>query len=128
MPKLSVSNARLREGVWKGLLVASQERTAPPQIEVIHLATPLDGVELEADREMANVWTLSVPIPSRLISDGVQTFLVREASQGETLARFSIAAGEPLREDVLAELDLLRAELDLLKRAFRRHCVEVAEG
>ena len=82
---------------------------------------------MDADREMANVWTLSVPIPSELISDGVQTFLVREATQTETLTRFSIAAGEPLQEDVLAELDLLRAELDLLKRAFRRHCSERAE-
>ncbi len=127
MPKLSVSNARLREGVWKALLVASEDRTSKPQIEVIHMATPLAGVALDADREMANVWTLSVPIPPELISDGVQTFLVREATQTETLTRFSIAAGEPLQEDVLAELDLLRAELDLLKRAFSRHCSERAE-
>jgi hypothetical protein len=29
-----------------------------------------------------------------------------------------------LDEDIRAEVDLLRAELDLLKRAFRRHCSE----
>jgi hypothetical protein len=29
-----------------------------------------------------------------------------------------------LAEDIRAEMDLLRAELDLLKQAFRRHCVE----
>jgi hypothetical protein len=32
----------------------------------------------------------------------------------------------PLEEDIRAEVSLLRAELDLLKRAFRRHCAETA--
>ena len=33
-------------------------------------------------------------------------------------------AGEALAHDIRAEIDLLRAELDMLKRAFRRHCLE----
>ena len=28
--------------------------------------------------------------------------------------------------DLRAEMDLMRAELDMLKRAFRRHCVETS--
>jgi hypothetical protein len=33
-------------------------------------------------------------------------------------------AGEVLSDDFRSEVSLLRAELDLLKRAFRRHCLE----
>jgi hypothetical protein len=32
-----------------------------------------------------------------------------------------------MEDDLRAEVDLLRAELDMLKRAFRRHCLETAE-
>ena len=40
------------------------------------------------------------------------------------LAQFTLVAGQPLDEDIRAELSLLRAELDLLKRAFQRHVRE----
>ncbi len=127
MAELTISNARLREGVWQGLLVAPQENAELPEIEVLHFAEALRDVRLRPDAEMANVWTLSVPIPAALVSDGVQTFLVKEKSSGRTLARFAIAAGAPLEEDLRAEVEFLRAELDLLKRAFRRHCLETAQ-
>jgi hypothetical protein len=42
------------------------------------------------------------------------------------LGSFSIVAGDALAEDIRAELSLLRAELDMLKKAFRRHCVETS--
>ena len=32
--------------------------------------------------------------------------------------------GEPVEDDLRGEIDLLRAELDMLKRAFRRHCID----
>ena len=66
----------------------------------------------------------SVPIPTALLSDGVQTFLVRDPATGATLGHFTIVTGVPLEDDIRAEIDLLRAELDMLKKAFRRHCVE----
>ena len=71
-------------------------------------------------------WTVRVPIPADLISDGVQSFVISDATTGTTLSSFAIIAGDALAEDIRAEMDLLRAELDLLKRAFRRHCVETA--
>jgi len=52
----------------------------------------------------------------------VQTFLIREAEGGETLAHFTIVAGAAADADMRAELDLMRAELDMLKKAFRRYC------
>ena len=62
--------------------------------------------------------------PGRLLSDGVQTFLISDPDTGEKLASFAVLAGDALGDDIRAEMDLLRAELDMLKRAFRRHCVE----
>jgi len=67
---------------------------------------------------------VKVPVPASAISDGVQTFVISDGDTGDVLNTFSILAGDAIGEDMRAEMDLLRAELDLLKRAFRRHCVE----
>lgn len=49
-----------------------------------------------------------------------------ETTQGQALGDFSIIAGDAAGEDIRAEMALLRAELDMLKRSFRRHCRETA--
>ena len=54
--------------------------------------------------------------------------MILDRSEERVLASFSIVAGDALAEDIRAELSLLRAELDMLKKAFRRHCVETAEA
>jgi hypothetical protein len=79
-----------------------------------------------ADDKPGN-WRVSVPIAAGSIADGIQVYLIADAASGEKLAAFSIAAGDVLQDDLRAEVELLRAELDMLKRAFRRHCVETAE-
>lgn len=119
-PRLEV--ARISAGRWLAEVVTSPGGEAPA-IEVWHQETRLDGVET-GPAAAAGRWTVSVPIPAALLSDGVQTFVVREAGTGATLGHFSIVAGAPLEADLRAEIDLLRAELDMLKKAFRRHCVE----
>ncbi|TCP40608.1 hypothetical protein [Rhodovulum marinum] len=120
---LRLTATRLRAGVWEGVLDGAAGE-APPAIEVVHLETPLSGVTLTPDADLPGRYAVRVPIPADLLSDGVQTFVVREAAGGATLASFAIVAGAPLDHDLRAEIDLLRAELDLLKKAFRRHCVE----
>jgi len=50
--------------------------------------------------------------------------LVEDGKTGGKLGSFTVIAGEALGDDIRAEMDLLRAELDMLKRAFRRHCLE----
>lgn len=119
--KLSVTKARLRNGVWEGVLNGPAGDT--PNISVTHLDQPMENVAL-TDTDTNGQWQLTIPVPSDLISDGVQTFLILDPETGARLASFAIAAGAPLSEDLRAEVDLLRAELDMLKRAFRRHCVE----
>ncbi|MCK0095897.1 hypothetical protein MWU60_09995 [Yoonia sp. F2084L] len=120
MGKQSLMNAQIKAGVWQGDLVGAGENT--PQVQVTHLGVALEGVTCTHDGTH-DVWRLTVPIPPTLINDGVQTFLVRDAD-GTTLAQFSIVAGEPLADDLRAEIALLRGELELLKKAFRQHCNE----
>jgi hypothetical protein len=56
----------------------------------------------------------------------VQTFLIRNRDTGETMQHFTVITGVAMEDDLRAEVDLLRSELDMLKRAFRRHCLETA--
>ena len=111
-----LEGSRIAAGHWEGLWTGAAE----PDLKIVHQERDLPGLVCEALGE--GRWRLSLPIPVELLSDGVQTFLLRAAE--ETVGHFTLIAGQPLEADLRAELDLLRAELDLLKRAFRRHCVE----
>jgi hypothetical protein len=71
-------------------------------------------------------WAVRVPIPAEALTEGVQTFVIRDVATEEKLTHFTIITGVAMEEDLRAEVDLLRAELDMLKRAFRRHCLETA--
>lgn len=124
---IELTKLRLVEGVWHGALKHHGRADWSPNIEVTHLDFPVDGVTVEEDR-VEEHWRVSVPIPVDRIADGVQTFVIRDRSADEILGNFSIIAGDALADDIRAELTLLRAELDMLKKAFRRHCVETADG
>jgi len=123
MGEMEMTKTRIRAGVWEGVLTAAPEGPTP-RLEVLHLGTPVDGVTVTADPAAPGRYQVEVPIPAELLHDGVQTFVIRDAAGGAALASFSIVTGEPLEQDIRAEIDLLRAELDLLKKVFRRHCVE----
>jgi hypothetical protein len=112
---MKIINAELRAGVWTGELV---DGTAEG-LQVLHEGQALDGVTATAlpDRDGTRI---SVPVPAALISDGVQTFVVAD-SKGRVLTSFAILAGDVLAHDLRAEIALLRAELDILKSAFRKH-------
>ncbi len=124
MSNLTLTATRLFEGVWEGVLTASDvDGNYQPEIEVTHLGAPIDGVSVTEDNTQG-YWVVRVPVPVETLMDGVQTFSIADQRSGETLSSFSILAGEPLSDDIRIEIDLLRAELDMLKKAFRRHCVE----
>ena len=124
---IELTKLRLVEGVWHGALKYHGRDDWQPNIEVTHLDFAVDGVEVQEDR-VEEHWLVSVPIPADRISDGVQTFVIRDRREETVLASFAIVAGDALAEDIRAELSLVRAELDMLKRAFRRHCVETLSG
>jgi hypothetical protein len=84
-------------------------------------------VAVTAVPERSGEWLVQVPVPAELLSEGVQTFLIRNMATGEKLQHFTIITGVAMEDDLRAEVELLRAELDLLKRAFRRHCLETMD-
>lgn len=124
MSELSLVKTRIHAGIWEGVLSGGLDTGEAPVIEVLHLEQPIKTVAVIADTEAPDTWSVKIAIPPELLSDGVQTFLIRDKAEGETLGSFTVVTGEPLEDDIRGEIDLLRAELDMLKRAFRRHCLE----
>lgn len=125
MSAFELSKTRLFEGVWEGVLTAVDDNAEQPDLGVTHLDKPLGELRLKETGE-PNQWSVRVPIPVELIGDGAQTFLIFDKNTGETLDSFTIIAGDAVTDDIRAEVALLRAELDMVKRAFRRHCVETS--
>lgn len=123
MSAFELSKTRLFEGVWEGVLTAVDKNTEQPDLGVTHLDKPLGELRLQETGE-PNQWSVHVPIPIELIGDGAQTFLIFDRDTGEALDSYTIIAGDAVSEDIRAEVALLRAELDMVKRAFRRYCAE----
>lgn len=123
MNEWTLTKTRLFEGVWEGVLTRTDAAEAAPEIEVTHQQQPVAGVMVTAKPE-EKLWVVRVPVPVEKIADGVQTFVIRDRRSGEVLDSFALLAGDVLSYDIRAEMALLREELDLLKRAFRRHCLD----
>lgn len=121
MQDMTIISSSLRGGVWEGR-VGPAQAGALPEMQARHLDRILDGLLL-ARAEDGQSLTFRVTLPLAVLSDGVQTVVLQDDS-GQTIGRLSLYAGDMLESDIRAEVDLLRAELDMLKRAFRRHCVE----
>ncbi|SEW31655.1 hypothetical protein SAMN05444851_2996 [Aliiroseovarius sediminilitoris] len=126
MTKPQLVKARIQAGVWEGVLTIGNAQDDPPDLQVTHLSQKINGVTVAAHPDQNGAFVVKVPIPAELLTDGVQTFLITDKNSGATLNSFSIMTGQPLETDIRAEVDLLRAELDMLKRAFRRHCMETS--
>lgn len=125
MSHLTVTKTRFRNGRWEGLVQSRAAASTAPDIKVLYLDRPVDGVSLSAT-DTADTWDLIIPVPPAAVADGVHSFVITGAGQDEALAHFTLIGGDIAAEDLRTEVDLLRAELDMLKRAFRRHCVETA--
>ena len=121
MADIILTKTRIRAGVWEGVLTGAGE---VPRIEAQHLGKPVPGLSVVPVPDARGAHAVRLPIPADLLSDGVQTFVLRDMAGDTALAHFTIVTGVALEEDIRAEVDLLRAELDMLKRAFRRHCLE----
>jgi hypothetical protein len=119
-PKITLVQARITAGVWEGVLSGAD--TTAPTITALHGGRAVEGVDVRPVPGKAGQLAVRVPIPAWALNEGVQTFVVQ--ADGETLAQFTLVAGVPLDEDIRAEIGFLRAELDLLKRAFQRHVRE----
>ncbi len=123
MPDTKLTKTRIRAGIWEGVL---RGQTTPPSLEVVLQGHIIPGVSQTAIPDRPGEWAIRVPIAPEHLSEGVQTYLIRDAGGSEALAHFTVITGVAMEDDLRAEVDLLRQELDMLKRAFRRHCLETA--
>ena len=113
----TLTRLRLAHGMWEGFL----EAPSLPELRLRHRDQALPPPEAERD-EAARGWRVRFRLPVERLSDGIETFVIEDAATGEALAHETIVAGEAAGAGLASEVALLRAELDMLKRAFRRHC------
>lgn len=123
MSDIQLTKLQLIEGVWSGILKGPSLGGGVPDLRVTHNNLVVEDVKVQADPENDG-WRVTIPVPLAAISDGVQTVLISDPVTNLVLGNFTLLAGEVFDDDLRTEVGLLRAELDLLKRAFRRHCVE----
>ncbi len=124
MTDLTLTKTRLTAGRYEGVLSCAG---TPPAIEAVHLDRVLGTAEVIEMESHPGHHLVGFDLPPSLMSDGVQTVVLRSADDSAPLDTVTILAGEPLEQDIRAELQQVREELELLKRAFRRHCVETSE-
>ena len=122
--KFRLNKKQIIGGKYVGILRARGKGTPTPSLEMIHLGNVVGQVHVEPIGTDGDNWEITAEIPQEFLMDGVQTFLFVFEGQTEILDRFSVITGEPLEEDLRSEIQLLREELDMVKRAFRRHCIE----
>lgn len=121
MSPMKLTKTRMLEGIWQGVISGAGD--AKPEIAVTHANANVPGFKL-VHNETEKHWVLTVPIPASAIADGIQTVLVMDRSADQKIGEIIVIGDDVSDVDLRAEMDLLRAELDMLKRAFRRHCVE----
>lgn len=122
MTNLVLTKTKMRQGVWEGILTGA-DAGETPKLDVRHAGIQVTDVTVSA-LEDGKGHAVNIPIPAEAISDGMQTVLISDADSDVKLGAITLMAGEALGDDMRVEVDLLRAELDMLKRAFRRHCLE----
>lgn len=125
MSLYSVTRTRVRDGIWEGLVTASDAKAAQPNLTITCQDKALTEVELTSDGNGA--WRLRIVLPHAVVTEGVQTVLIADSDTNEPLDHLSILTGDAPSHDLRGEVELLRAELDMLKRAFRRHCLELED-
>ena len=81
---------------------------------------PVDTVQVFRTQDTDEMH-LHITIPPSAVGSGVHSFIITEHQSLDILARFTFIGGDLADQALRAEIDLLKAELKLLKRAFRRH-------
>jgi hypothetical protein len=114
---------RLHAGRYEGVLTAENPANSHG-LEAVHEGKVVAVATLVQDDVRPADWRVTIDLPASLIAEGVQVIAIRSVITGAVLDRITLMAGAPLDEDFRAEVALLRDELEMLKRAFRRHCAE----
>ena len=127
MTSLTLTRTRIQSGIYEGLLQVADTQAETPRLEAKYQNVAIGEVELTKDPERAEIFSVRFVLPSNVMTEGVQTVVLTDAATDEALDSFSILTGQPVDDDLKGEVSLLRAELDMLKKAFRRHCLETSQ-
>lgn len=114
----------LRGGIWRGVILGRED---PGPLAIVHLGETVGHAAVTALPGGAG-WQVVATLPLDRMVDGATSFhLVEAPGEGRELepgarriATLPVAAGAPVEADLRAEIGLLRAEIELLKREFRR--------
>ena len=106
----------LPAGRYDGVLTAAEDTG----VEAVHQGTVIAAAKLGQPDGDGTV-NVQIDLPASVLSDGVQVVALRSTTTGAVLDRLTFLAGAALDEDLRSEVALLRDELEILKRAFRRH-------
>ena len=106
-------------GCWNGAL---QGAGTPPDLSVVHRGQVVARAAL---RDVGpGVWSVRADLPATVIGNGVNGLLLVAGDPGsagsQVLGGLTLVAGTVAGDDLLAEIAQLRAELEMLKREFRR--------
>lgn len=119
-----ILHRRIRGGIYEGLISAEG---AAPEIELRLEGRAIATPELLPREDRPGAWAMRAALPGEVLSDGVHALVLVERAGGTVIDSFTISTDAPGDDDLRAEIALLRAELDMLKSAFRRHCAETTQ-
>ncbi len=113
----------LQAGRYEGVLTGAGQT----EIEALHRGRIVGVARLGPHPTEDGAQRVSLDLPADVLSEGVQVIGLRSTATGDVLDRITLMAGSALDEDIRGEIALLRDELEMLKRAFRRHCAETGQ-
>jgi hypothetical protein len=113
----------LQAGRYEGVLTGAGQT----EIEALHKGRIIGVAQVTAHPTEPGAMRVALTLPPDVLSDGVQVIGLRSTASGDVLDRVTLMAGSALDDDIRSEVSLLREELEMLKRAFRRHCAETGQ-
>lgn len=129
MATQTLSFVSFRGGLWSGTLVASGGAASDDPEVIVRSPDGADRPAQVASRADAlGAWDVTFSVAADDLNQGVCTYLILDSASGDVLDRFVLIAGKPADEDLIAEVALLRAELDVLKAALRGHVRDTTTG
>lgn len=111
---------RLQAGRYEGIL------TSPESIgiEAVHNGKVICMARVTPEDGRSATFRVALDLPAEVIGEGVHVISLKSLRTGNVLDRITLLGGDVLEHDIREEIALLRDELEMLKRAFRRHCAD----
>lgn len=111
----TLERVSVSQGEYRGLL---RGEGPPPEVEAVLDGAQVPGVMITAVPDTPGTWQVTCPVPAEMVSDALRVLTFQAG--GDVLDTLAVAAGGMVEADVRAEIEVLRAELALVKKALRR--------